>query len=362
MIEPNRPRGFSDRPICPDLDHELVPILRATMEVSPRCSTHGHMDCRDFYAKWERESEPVDLTCGGKAEVDKRRAPGLDDAEVEMLVVKPAAAKGPLPGIYFIHAGGMVMGNARWNVDMFLPFVADSSAVLVSVDYRLAPEHPDPTPIEDCYAGLAWTARNANDLGIDADHLIVAGVSAGGGLAAGVALMARDKGFPRIRNQVLICPMLDDRFQTPSSCMLDGEGSWDRNDNLYGWTALLADRRGGPAVSPYAAPARADNLAGLPDTYIDVGSAELFRDEVLTYATRLSQSGVSVDLHMWGGGFHGFDFDAPTAAISRDSIATRYAYVRRVLAVKERQPAMMTVTSVSAGLPTGANATSRPDR
>lgn len=335
MIEPNRPPGFAETSVCPDLDPELEPILRTAMEVSPRCSTHGHVVCREFYEKWERETEPVDLTCGGKAEVAERRAPCPDGADVEMLVVKPAAAKGPLPGIYFIHGGGMVMGNRRWNVDTFLPFVADASAVLVSVDYRLAPEHPDPTPREDCYAGLAWTAWNATELGIDPDHLIVAGVSAGGGLAAGVALMARDEDFPRLRNQVLICPMLDDRFETPSSCMLDGEGSWDRNDNLYGWTALLGDRRGGPAVSPYAAPARADNLLGLPDTYIDVGSAELFRDEVLTYATRLSQSGVSVDLHMWGGGFHAFDLDAPTAAISRDSAATRDAYVRRVLAVTE---------------------------
>ena len=106
---------------------------------------------------------------------------------------------------------------------------------------------------------------------------------------------------------MLICPMLDDRFQTHSSRMLDEEGCWDRNDNLYGWTALLGDRRGGPDVSPYAAPARAEDLVGLPRTYIDVGSVDTFRDEALTYAGRLSEAGVLVDLHMWGGAFHGFD-------------------------------------------------------
>jgi acetyl esterase/lipase len=150
-----------------------------------------------------------------------------------------------------------------------------------------------------------------------------AGGSAGGGLAAGTALLARDRAFPHLSHQILVCPMLDDRFETRSSRMLDGEGVWDRNANLFGWPALLGERRGGPEVSPYAAPARAQDLTGLPRTYIDTGSAEVFRDEILDYATRLSQAGVNVDLHMWGGAFHGFDMMAGHAAISRASIATR---------------------------------------
>jgi len=147
----------------------------------------------------------------------------------------------------------------------------------------------------------------------------------------GTALLARDRGFPTLTHQVLICPMLDDRLETPSSRMLDGEGMWDRNDNLFGWTALLGDRQGGDDVSIYAAPARATDLSGLPRSYVDVGTVESFRDEAITYAQRLAQAGVNVDLHLWGGGFHGSDLMAPHAAISRASQAARDEFLRRAL-------------------------------
>lgn len=330
-MELNRPPGFSTPAICPPHDPTLESALQDALEASPRCSTHGHQVCRDFYERWEAEVGQLDLTWGGSVQLSTAVAPTRDGATVDLMVLKPRLAPGPLPVIYYIHGGGMIMGNASWNLETLVPMVADGSTALVSVEYRLAPEHPDPVPVEDCYAGFAWVAENAIDLGIDPARLIIAGVSAGGGLAAGVALMARDRHFPRISTQILICPMLDDRFETPSSCMLDGRGSWDRNDNLYGWTALLGDRRGGPEVTSYCAPAREEDLFGLPNTYIDVGSAEGFRDEVLTYAGRLSQAGVLVDLHMWGGGFHAFDLDVPDAAISRDAIAAREAFLRRAL-------------------------------
>jgi acetyl esterase/lipase len=129
-----------------------------------------------------------------------------------------------------------------------------------------------------------------------------------------------------------MCPMLDDRGVTPSSHELDNEGVWDRTSNMTGWTALLGDARGGPDVSPYAAPARAQDLAGLPSAFIDVGSVETFRDEDIDYAARLSRAGVSVEFHMWPGGFHGFDLMAPQAALAQVSRATRLAYLRRALA------------------------------
>ena len=162
---------------------------------------------------------------------------------------------------------------------MLLPYVAEGGMVFVSVDYRLAPEHPDPAPVEDCYAGLVWMAKQAAEVGVDPDRMVVVGASGGGGLAAGTALLARDRGLPALTHQVLISPMLDDRFETHSSLMLDDEGTWDRAQNLYGWTALLGDCRGGPDASPYAAPARATDLRWLPRAYIEVASAEVFRDE-----------------------------------------------------------------------------------
>ncbi|WP_232295061.1 alpha/beta hydrolase [Parafrankia sp. EUN1f] len=276
--------------------------------------------------------EQPDLTAGGAVQVTEHRAPGPEGApDVTLTVLRPRAAHGPRPAIYHVHGGGMVAGDRHSGMHLFLPFVVDHGAVVVSVEYRLAPEHPDPDPVEDCYAGLVWTADNAAELGIDPGRLIIAGPSAGGGLAAGTALIARDRGYPKLSHQVLVCPMLDDRFENPSSRMLDGEGMWDRNDNLFGWTALLGDRRGGPDVSPYAAPARAADLSGLPRTYIDTGSADSFRDEALIYAQRLSQAGVSVDFHMWGGGFHGFDITGADAALARASVTTRADFIRRAL-------------------------------
>jgi acetyl esterase/lipase len=274
---------------------------------------------------------PTDLTAGGRVHVEERQVPGPDGApEITLLILRPTGDRSPVAGLFNIHGGGMISGDRRTGMELLLPYVAEGNAVAVSVEYRLAPEHPDPAPVEDCYAGLVWTGKHAVELGIDPDRLILLGGSAGGGLAAGTALLARDRGFPALSHQVLLCPMLDDRFVTHSSQMLDGEGVWDRNANLFGWTSLLGQRRGGPDVSQYAAPARAQDLTGLPRTYIDTGSVEVFRDEAVDYATRLSQAGVSVDLHMWGGAFHGSDM-ATHAAVSQASIATRDEFIRRAL-------------------------------
>jgi acetyl esterase/lipase len=323
-----------DQPTRPPYDAELTTVVTRLRGMRPPLHRENLAAQRQSVLDGVQGAPPVDLTAGGRVRLDERTVPGpTESPEVTLLILRPAAGiAGPLPAIYHIHGGGMVLGDRRTGLDRFLSFVVEGRAAVVSVEYRLAPEHPDPAPVEDCYAGLAWLARHADEYGIDAGRLMVAGVSAGGGLAAGVALLARDRRFPDLSHQVLLCPMLDDRFQTLSSRMLDGDGTWDRNSNEFGWTALLGDRRGGPDVSPYAAPARATDLAGLPRTFIDVGSVETFRDECLHYARRLSEAGVSVDLHMWGGGFHGFDYAAPGAALAQAANATRDAFIRRALA------------------------------
>jgi len=269
----------------------------------------------------------------GAVELEERQIPGPAGApDLSVLILRPAQAQGPWPGVYHTHGGGMVMGTSRTGADEMALWVDEVGAVAVSVEYRLAPEHPHPAPVADCYAGLAWTAEHAAELGIDPSRLIIAGASAGGGLAAGTALMARDRGGPALSHQILMCPMLDDRCITPSSQELDGEGIWDRTSNRTGWTALLGEACGGPDVSPYAAPARAEDLTGLPATFIDVGSVETFRDEDIDYAVRLSRAGVSVEFHLWPGGFHGFDMMAPQSALAQAARATRLGYVRRALA------------------------------
>ena len=320
-------------PIAPPFDAELAPVLAPLREMMPGFNADTLPAMRRLTSDGIPGLPPVDLTAGGAIRVQELTVPGpAGDPDITLLVLSPAAGATNAPCIYHTHGGGMIIGDRRTGIDLFLPHVVDSGAVVVSVEYRLAPEHPDPAPVEDCYAGLRWTAEHADELGIDPSRILISGASAGGGLAAGVALLARDRGGPALSHQVLICPMLDDRFTTHSSRMHDGTGGWDRNDNEFGWTSLLGERRGTDDVSPYAAPARATDLAGLPRTFLDVGSAETFRDEVLDYATRLSQAGVSVDLHMWGGGFHGFDMLVPQAAVSQASLATRDAFLRRALA------------------------------
>jgi acetyl esterase/lipase len=226
----------------------------------------------------------------------------------------------------------MILGDNRTGVVEMLDWAQEFQAVVVSVEYRLAPETPHPGPVEDCYAGLVWTAEHAEELGIDPGRIVIAGASAGGGLTAALALMARDRGGPALLGQVLIYPMLDDRNDTPSAIQMAGLGVWDRVSNETGWTALLGSARGGPDVSPYAAPAREKDLSGLPPAFIDVASAETFRDEDVAYASRIWQAGGVAELHVWPGGYHGFDGLAPQATVSQEAKAARVRWLRRLLA------------------------------
>ncbi len=225
----------------------------------------------------------------------------------------------------------MVVGNNRAGVTVPLALAKELDAVVVSVEYRLAPEHRHPAQIEDVYAGLVWTADHAAELGADAERIVVSGTSAGGGLAAALALLTRDRQGPRPIGQLLMCPMLDDRNDTPSAHQMTGVGIWDRTANETGWTALLGASRGGPDVSPYAAPTRADDLTNLPPAFLDVGSAETFRDEIVTYANRIWQAGGAAELHVWPGGFHSFAGFAPEARLSRSALAAHLDWLRRLL-------------------------------
>ncbi|GGW96525.1 alpha/beta hydrolase [Streptomyces chartreusis] len=276
----------------------------------------------------------LDLTMDGYFEVEDRAVPGPVGApEISLLICRPAAPvdAGPRPVIYHVHGGGMIIGNNRVGVDAPLAWAKELDAVVVSVEYRLAPEHPHPAPIEDVYAGLEWTAAHAGEFGGDAERVVVAGASAGGGLSAALALLARDRKGPELIGQMLMCPMLDDRNDSPSTYQMAGLGVWDRTANETGWTALLGERRGGPDVSAYAAPARAEDLSGLPPAFLDVGSAETFRDEVVAYASRIWQAGGVAELHVWPGGFHGFDGFAPQAGVSRACRGAHVGWLRRLL-------------------------------
>jgi acetyl esterase/lipase len=264
--------------------------------------------------------------------VEERAVPGPPgDPDVKLLICRPLDEPGPRPVIYHTHGGGMVLGSTRTGLFRMMDLAEEIGAVVVSVEYRLAPEHPHPAPIEDVYAGYVWTAEHAAELGADPERIIIGGGSAGGGLTAALALLARDRKARQPFGQMLLCPMLDDRNDSPSARQMAGLGVWDRAANEFGWSSLLGEAHGGPDVSEYAAPARAEDLSGLPPAFIDVGSAETFRDEAVAYASRIWQAGGVAELHVWPGGFHGFEGMAPQAALSRSARAARLPWLRRLL-------------------------------
>jgi acetyl esterase/lipase len=273
----------------------------------------------------------VDLTRDGAFTVFEREVPGPAGApDITLLICLPKHASAPFGALYNIHGGGMIGGDRSLGVAGMLEVAEELGLAVVSVEYRLAPEDPHPAPVEDCYAGLLWTVEHADELGIDPDRIVVVGGSAGGGLAAGIVLLARDRGGPALLGQVLLCPMLDDRNDSYSTWQMAGQGMWDRTANQFGWTALLGGAQGGPDVSPYAAPARATDLSGLPPAYLDVGSAETFRDETVEYASRIWQAGGSAELHVWPGGFHGFAGMVPQSALSQTAAAAPRDWLRRI--------------------------------
>lgn len=317
---------------CPPFDVELGAVLAAIGEMLPPTLTP---DMIGPLREGGILATPIaDLIGDRPIRHEERTVPGPDGAPDIMLSIfsrTDHVAGGP--GIFHTHGGGMIIGDRFTGAEEYLSWVMDLDAVVVSVEYRLAPEHPDPAPVDDCYAGLVWTAEHAEELGIDPTRIVIGGASAGGGLAAGVALKARDLGGPALAGQLLIYPMLDDRNETASSHQVDGIGVWDRGSNDTGWDALLGDRRKTDAVSIYAAPARATDLTNLAPAFIDVASAEVFRDEDVAYAVKIWEQGGVAELHVWPGGFHGFDAMAPQAALSLKARAARVDWLRRILGV-----------------------------
>jgi acetyl esterase/lipase len=239
----------------------------------------------------------------------------VDDPRVVVRVHRPKGVDGPLPCIFSIHGGGYIVGSYDMDDAKFDRQCVHFPCVGVSVEYRLAPETPYPGPLDDCYAGLRWTYEHAAELGIAPDRIGISGVSAGGGLAAALALLARDRAEVPVAFQLLEGPMIDDR-QTTSSSRLDGLPIWSRESNEFGWRSYLGERYGGD-VPAYAAAARATDLAGLPPALVIVGGADGFRDEDIEYALRLNQAGVPTELHVLPGAPHGVQYFADSVVARR---------------------------------------------
>ncbi len=261
-----------------------------------------------------------------------RRAP--DEVEVLTLTSgvgvrlhRPPNSTGAGPGLVWIHGGGYVIGNASQDDGLCRRFARELGVTVASVDYRLAPEYPYPTSLEDCYAVLTWLAGLP---AVDPNRVAVGGASAGGGLAAALALLARDRGEVTLAAQLLVYPMLDDRSGHEVGPDDSAHRLWTRASNRFGWSSYLGD-----ADPNVAVPARHDDLSGLPAAWIGVGTVDLFHDEDLAYAERLRAAGVPCDVEVVPGAFHGFDAIAAKASVSQSFSASQIEFLRRTLTQSE---------------------------
>jgi len=263
--------------------------------------------------------------------IENRHIPGPAGApKVGIRLYTPKPRTERLPAVLWIHGGGFLVGKPGMDDHLCQRFVEEVGCILVSVDWRLAPENPFPAGVEDCYAALLWMVACASELSIDTERIAVAGGSAGGGVAAAVALLARDRGGPKLAFQMPLYGCLDDRHITPSSTAITDERVWNTDISKKAWGLYLAGSDEN-AISPYAAPARAQSLANLPPTYICIGEVDLMRDENIEYATRLMQAGVQTELHIYPGAFHGFDGLVPTAQVSQRAVSEYVAALKRGL-------------------------------
>ena len=231
----------------------------------------------------------------------------------------------PTSAIIHYHGGGMMMGQVSDFRQAIADKVDQTGVTHFAVEFRCAPEHPAPVPVQDAFAALKWVHEHSSQLKVDPSRIAVMGESGGGGIAACVALLARDGGLsPPLAKQILVYPMLDDRNLNLDKHIAPFTGMWSINDNIAAWTAVLGNKVGSPDVSAYTAAARAQSLGGLPPTYIDCGELDILRDENIEYATRLMRSHVSTELHIYAGVSHAFEVVAPQTKIAQRAMSNRY--------------------------------------
>ena len=256
----------------------------------------------------------------GNVTTTRHEIVAADGASLEVRWYKNAELN-PGSAVVYLHGGGMICGNLDIYDPLISSYVATTGVPMLAVEYRLAPEHPHPVPVEDSYAGLRWLIDNADKLGVNPARIAVMGDSAGGGLTAGVALLARDRGLALAR-QIMIYPMLDDR-NTITDETLAPFAIWTYDYNFTGWNALLDKDLGTDNVSPSAAPSRAKNLTGVAPAYIEVGELDILRNEDIEYARRIACAGISMELHVHAGAPHAFDLIAPHSDLVKRCMADR---------------------------------------
>lgn len=313
------------------LDPELAAVLQA---LPIEESVEFWQDIPGMRAGHDEMMEALTADVPDSPHVTKedRLVPGLErDAQVRIRLYRPTGSSTPVSALLWIHGGGMIAGTIAMDDYQVQHVVERVGCLVVSLEYRLAPEHPFPAALEDCYAALKWTYDRGSEIGIDVSRIAVGGESAGGNLAAGLALLARDRGEVPVAFQWLCYPCLDDRNITPSSHAITDPRVVNRAFILNVWRAYLGAEPGGEDVSPYAAPGRATDLSNLPPAHIQVGSQDLLLDENVTYSQRLARAGVLVELHVYPGAFHASERFVPAAALSQRMVADRIEALKRGL-------------------------------
>jgi acetyl esterase/lipase len=304
-----------------DAIKHLIPLIAS----SPKPATHDVKGRRDAVeAMYGAFMGNLPKAEGFSQSVHYTKSIDGHDVPIYRLVKDGTATTSMGPALIHAHGGGMIMGNVAAQVTHIAQYATKTGVQVFSVDYRLAPESKYPLPVEDVYATLIWLQKNAQEFNVDPARIGIVGESAGGGLAASVAIMARDRGLsPPLAKQLLLSPMLDDRNTTPIAALEPYNSMWSTEDNITGWTALLGDKAGGNDVSPYAAPARVESVKGLAPLYIEVGGLDIFRDETIKYAARFAAEDIDLELHVYRGVPHAWELLAPYARITKTSSDNR---------------------------------------
>lgn len=311
---------------------------RLDSELARAARLQPYVDFADPLASRRNFARSVKISRALRGSVPAGAGVGVEDRSfttpgqehpIPVRIYRPEGVREPAPVLVYFHGGAFVAGDLDTEHDRCLGLAVEAGCLVVSVAYRRPPEHPFPVPGEDCYAAVCWVADSAAGLGADAARIAVGGSSAGGTLAAAVAMMCRDRSGPAPVLQMLLYPALDDRLDSASMRRYPRTAAWHREDSVRMWHHYLAGNAEHRA-SPYAVPARCTDFSGLAPAYVLVAEVDALRDEGIDYAARMMEAGVSVELHHFAGAFHGFDAAVPHAGLTKRALAEQSAALRRV--------------------------------
>jgi acetyl esterase/lipase len=320
------------RDLSEQLDPELKGPIKNMLANQPRMIDFNDLPASRISSKKMWAAMKTQLPVIPGVTTEDRSIPGPKKSpDVKIRIYRPVKQAGLLPALLWIHGGGYILGDIDQEDFSSKQLALAGECVIVSVEYRLAPEHPYPAPLEDCYAALKWLAAHAGELKVERSRIAIGGASAGGGLAAGLAILARDRAEVPVMFQLLVYPMINDCNVVPAGETVPDALFWTRESNLVGWRSYLGCQPGTAGISCYAVAYRAEKLEGLPPAYITVGDIDLFAGEDMDYARRLVAAGVPTELHVYPGGPHAFDMLVPTADISKRFTADMNRALKRAL-------------------------------